>query len=31
VIEMLEGRMVIGGVNDIGHLEPTLVKEVGPG
>jgi probable phosphoglycerate mutase len=31
VIEKRDGRMVIGGVNDIGHLEPTLVNEVGPG
>jgi probable phosphoglycerate mutase len=31
VIEKRDGRMVIAGVNDIGHLEPTLVNEVGPG
>jgi broad specificity phosphatase PhoE len=31
VIEKRDGRMVIGGVNDIGHLEPSLVNEVGPG
>ena len=31
VIEKRDGRMVIGGVNDVGHLEPTLVHEVGPG
>ena len=31
VIEKRDGRMVIGGVNDIGHLEPIFVNEVGPG
>jgi 2,3-bisphosphoglycerate-dependent phosphoglycerate mutase len=31
VIERREGRMVIGGVNDVAHLEPALIKEVGPG
>ena len=31
VIEKREGRMVIGSVNDVGHLEPALVNEVGPG
>jgi broad specificity phosphatase PhoE len=31
VIEKREGRMVIGGVNDIGHLEPALIHDVGPG
>lgn len=31
VIETREGRMLIGGVNDIGHLQPPLVNEVGPG
>ena len=31
VIEKRDGRMVIGGVNDVGHLEPTLVNDVGPG
>jgi broad specificity phosphatase PhoE len=31
VIEKRDGRMVIGGVNDVGHLEPALVNEVGPG
>ena len=30
-IEKRDGRMVIGGVNDIAHLEPALVNEVGPG
>ena len=31
VIEKRDGRMVIGAVNDVGHLEPALVNEVGPG
>jgi broad specificity phosphatase PhoE len=31
VIEKRDDRMLIGGVNDVGHLEPTLVNEVGPG
>jgi broad specificity phosphatase PhoE len=31
VIEKRDGRMVIGGVNDTGHLEPALVTEPGPG
>lgn len=31
VIEKREGRLVIAGVNDIGHLEPGLVIEPGPG
>jgi broad specificity phosphatase PhoE len=31
VIEKRDGRMVISGVNDVGHLEPALVNEVGPG
>jgi broad specificity phosphatase PhoE len=31
LIEKRGGRMVIGGVNDIGHLEPSLITEVGPG
>jgi broad specificity phosphatase PhoE len=30
-IERRDGRMVIGGVNDVGHLEPATVSEVGPG
>jgi broad specificity phosphatase PhoE len=30
VIERRDGRMVIGGVNDVGHLEPGLLHEVGP-
>jgi broad specificity phosphatase PhoE len=31
LLEKRNGRMVIGGVNDIAHLESTLVTEVGPG
>jgi broad specificity phosphatase PhoE len=31
LIEKRESRMVIGGVNDIAHLEHALVTEVGPG
>jgi probable phosphoglycerate mutase len=31
VIERRNGRMIIDGVNDIGHLEPTLATEVEPG
>jgi probable phosphoglycerate mutase len=31
VIEKRDGRMVIDGSNDIGHLEPALVTEPGPG
>lgn len=31
VIEKRDDRMVIGSVNDVGHLEPALIKEVGPG
>ncbi len=31
LIERRDGRMVIAGVNDIAHLEETLVTEVGPG
>ncbi len=30
LIEKRNGRMVIGGVNDIAHLEDTLVTEPGP-
>jgi broad specificity phosphatase PhoE len=30
LLEKRNGRMVIGGVNDIAHLEGTLVTEVGP-
>ncbi|HKW07939.1 MAG TPA: histidine phosphatase family protein [Candidatus Dormibacteraeota bacterium] len=30
-IEKRTGRTIIGGVNDIAHLEPALVTEVGPG
>jgi broad specificity phosphatase PhoE len=31
LIEMRNERMVIAGVNDVGHLEPSLVTDVGPG
>ena len=31
VLEKRDGRTVIAGVNDIGHLEPAFVTEVGPG
>ncbi len=31
LIEKRNGRMVIGGVNDIAHLETALVTEPGPG
>ena len=31
LIELRQGRMIIGGSNDIGHLEPALVTEPGPG
>ncbi|MGH7760572.1 MAG: histidine phosphatase family protein [Candidatus Dormibacteraceae bacterium] len=31
VIEQRFGRMIIGGSNDVGHLEPALVTEPGPG
>jgi broad specificity phosphatase PhoE len=31
LIEVRGGRMVIGGSNDVGHLEPALVTEPGPG
>jgi broad specificity phosphatase PhoE len=31
LIEVRAGRMVIGGSNDVGHLEPALVTEPGPG
>jgi 2,3-bisphosphoglycerate-dependent phosphoglycerate mutase len=31
LIEQRDGRMVIAGVNDIAHLEDSLVTEVGPG
>ncbi|HUY74231.1 MAG TPA: histidine phosphatase family protein [Candidatus Dormibacteraeota bacterium] len=31
VIERRDGQLVIAGVNDIGHLEPALVVEPGPG
>jgi broad specificity phosphatase PhoE len=31
LIERRDARAVIGGVNDIAHLESSLVTEVGPG
>lgn len=31
VLERRDGRMVIGGVNDVAHLESALVMEPGPG
>ena len=31
LIERRDGRAIIGGVNDIGHLEPALIHEPGPG
>jgi broad specificity phosphatase PhoE len=31
VVETRDGRMIIDGSNDIGHLEPALVTEPGPG
>ena len=31
LIEVRRGRMVIGGSNDVGHLEPALVTGPGPG
>ena len=31
LIEQRDGRMVIAGVNDVGHLEKALVTDVGPG
>ena len=31
LLEKRDGRMLIGGVNDIAHLENVLVTEVGPG
>jgi probable phosphoglycerate mutase len=31
LIDARDGRMVIGGSNDVGHLEPALVTEPGPG
>jgi probable phosphoglycerate mutase len=31
MLEKRDGRTVIAGVNDIAHLEETLVTEVGPG
>jgi broad specificity phosphatase PhoE len=31
LIEKRESRVIIGGVNDIAHLEMTLVTDPGPG
>jgi 2,3-bisphosphoglycerate-dependent phosphoglycerate mutase len=31
LLEKRDGRTIIGGVNDIGHLELALITEVGPG
>jgi broad specificity phosphatase PhoE len=31
VIEKRDGKLVIAGVNDVAHLEPSLVAEPGPG
>lgn len=31
LIERRDARTVIGGVNDVGHLEAALITEVGPG
>ena len=31
VLEKRDGRMLVGGVNDIAHLENALVTEIGPG
>jgi broad specificity phosphatase PhoE len=31
VVEARYGRTIIGGANDVGHLEPALVTEPGPG
>jgi broad specificity phosphatase PhoE len=31
LIEVRQGRMVIGGSNDVGHLEPALITEPGSG
>ncbi len=31
LIEKRNGRTIIGGVNDIAHLEPALVTDAGPG
>jgi broad specificity phosphatase PhoE len=31
LIEVRDSRMVIGGSNDVAHLEPALVTEPGPG
>jgi len=31
LLEKRDGRMLVGGVNDIAHLENAFVMEVGPG
>ena len=31
VIEKRDGHLIIGGVNDVAHLEPALISEPGPG
>lgn len=31
IIERRDGRMIIGGVNDVAHLESSVMTEVGPG
>ena len=31
LLERRDGRSIIGGVNDIAHLESSVVTEVGPG
>jgi broad specificity phosphatase PhoE len=31
LVEARYGRTIIGGANDVGHLEPALVTEPGPG
>lgn len=31
ILERRGGRMIIGGVNDVAHLESALVRELGPG
>ncbi len=30
LIEKRDGRTIIGGVNDIAHLEPALLNDIGP-
>jgi hypothetical protein len=31
LVEKRNGRTIIGGVNDIAHLQSALVTDVGPG